>query len=303
MRYSYPFLNKAQTLGFSAKAFFARAKEIGYKTAGNKLLFYRDENNFLLKRIRGSFSFNYRPKLFEYHNFEIAYRKYSTDNYVQQELNPNFFLADKNSQQYFYLDYEFIFDRRDIKPYPMHGYQLTASIRKEGLGIFKERNGLFTTAVLDKYFSFNKRWSLELNAKAKFSFIRNWHPFNNYKALGYEGDFLRGYELYVMDGLDYFYLKSSFRIKIFEKIYEFNRMMPVKAFKVMPIKIFFTINNDTGYINDPQLGEINPLGNKWLWGGGIGLNFVLYYDKVIRLEYSFNQLHERGLFFQYTLSL
>ena len=302
IKYTLPIINKAQTLGLTTNVFYSRTKEMGYTTEANRLLFFRSEEDFLLRRARGGFTLHYRPKLLEYHNFKLEYQKNTADEFVLGELNPNYFLDGRTSQQLFYLEYEFIYDRRDIRPYPMKGFQVNATVQKEGLGIFKERNGLYVSARYDQYFSFTKRLSLELISKGKLALVRGWQPYNNYSSLGYSGDFLRGYELYVMDGLDYFYLKSTFRIKLFERTFNFSKLMPLNAFKVMPLKIFFTVNNDTGYVNDPQFGEINTLGNKWLWGGGVGLNFVLYYDKVFRFEYSFNQLGERGLFMQYKLS-
>ena len=59
---------------------------------------------------------------------------------------------------------------------------------------------------------------------------------------------------------------------------------------------------DRAYVNDPQYGEINPFGNRWLWGGGLGLDLVLHYDKVIQIQYSINHLKEKGLFLHFKLS-
>ncbi|MCB0565677.1 MAG: hypothetical protein KDD01_15005, partial [Phaeodactylibacter sp.] len=63
------------------------------------------------------------------------------------------------------------------------------------------------------------------------------------------------------------------------------------------------LNNDLGYTNDPYTARLNPLSNRLLWGGGIGLDIVLYYDKVIQIEYSFNDLMENGLFLHLNLNI
>ena len=47
---------------------------------------------------------------------------------------------------------------------------------------------------------------------------------------------------------------------------------------------------DMGYVNDKRYATANPLANNWLHSYGAGLDFVTYYDKVLRLEYSFNSL-------------
>ena len=42
--------------------------------------------------------------------------------------------------------------------------------------------------------------------------------------------------------------------------------------------------------------KINTLNNKMLYTGGIGLDIISIYDVVLRIEYSFNQLNQNGLF-------
>ena len=41
------------------------------------------------------------------------------------------------------------------------------------------------------------------------------------------------------------------------------------------------------------------LDNKFIFGTGIGLDFVTYYDKVLRLEYGINDMGETGLFIHF----
>jgi len=71
---------------------------------------------------------------------------------------------------------------------------------------------------------------------------------------------------------------------------------------VMPVKWYLSLNNDFGFVNNPFYKENNSLGNQLLWGGGIGLDIVAYYDKVFRLEYSFNSLGESGFFLHWELN-
>lgn len=44
--------------------------------------------------------------------------------------------------------------------------------------------------------------------------------------------------------------------------------------------------------NDPT----SVLQNSLLYGTGVGIDFVTYYDKVLRVEYGINGLGESGLF-------
>ena len=110
-------------------------------------------------------------------------------------------------------------------------------LEKEGVGIFKERNGFYLTSKFAQYFSFGKRWSTEIIFKGRVSLIRAKQPYNKYKSLGYFEDYLRGYEFYVVDGLDYGYFKSSLRFEIINERVNWGKLMPVKPFKLMPLRI------------------------------------------------------------------
>ena len=47
--------------------------------------------------------------------------------------------------------------------------------------------------------------------------------------------------------------------------------------------------NNTDYIN-------NSLANSILWGRGFSIDYVTYYDKLLRIEFSINDLCEQGVF-------
>jgi len=176
-------------------------------------------------------------------------------------------------------------------------------IEKEGIGIFNERNGMYASVQYTQYLPIVRRLNLELIGKGRTALIREFQPYNNYWAMGYGDDFLRGFEFYVVDGLDYAYLKSSFRLNLLDLQVNWGRYMFIPQFRVMPFQVYFTVNNDVAYVNDPQTAEINPLGNRWLWGGGFGLDFLFYNDKVIQIQYSFNDLGENGLFLHFEFNL
>jgi len=55
-----------------------------------------------------------------------------------------------------------------------------------------------------------------------------------------------------------------------------------------------------GYIYDPPNKTSNPLQSKLLWGNGISLDYVTYYDKLLRIEYSVNHLGEKGVFLHFS---
>jgi outer membrane protein assembly factor BamA len=77
-------------------------------------------------------------------------------------------------------------------------------------------------------------------------------------------------------------------------------------FNKIPIEIYTNVFFDAGYVYDKsgvykQYG--NTMVNKIMYGIGIGIDFVTYYDKTLRLDYSFNALGENGLFIHWKAAI
>ena len=55
----------------------------------------------------------------------------------------------------------------------------------------------------------------------------------------------------------------------------------------------YVVNNDPNYL------ALNDLANTSLYGAGLGLNVVTYYDKMLRIEYSINKEFEGGFYLHF----
>ena len=60
--------------------------------------------------------------------------------------------------------------------------------------------------------------------------------------------------------------------------------------------VYLNIFADAGYVKDSYYKNSNALSNTWLFGYGIGLDYVTYYDKTLRFEYSINRMGQGGFF-------
>lgn len=216
-------------------------------------------------------------------------------------LNPDFFLDGATRLQYLALDYNYTYDKRDFSRYPMKGYVAQLNVLKEGFGIFNEINSLYVTATYGQYWQFGK-WSFGGIARARKGLITQKQPYYNSRALGYEEDFVRGYEYYVIDGQDFVFGKAFARFELFNRDINLGKTMPIKAFKILPLKYYLKVYSDHGYVNAPFHSEGNPLANEYLRGFGVGIDAVLYHDYVFRFEYSINHLKEKGFYFHYKVS-
>ncbi len=301
LEYTLPYINKAQTIGLVANGLFTRNKEVGITTDANRLEFYRGEK-FQFNRYRFGGGIIYRKKIFQKHQAElIYYRRTIKDSVLVQ--NPDF-LAGNTTQQFFKIQYQFTEDRLNLRAYPTQGYRIRGEIVKEGLGVFKNRNALFIQPSYAHYFPFGKKkkYSLGLFTQGRYQFIRQKPAYYDNQALGYEESFIRGYEYYVIDGMDYVLGKTSMRYEVFSKGINWGKAMPIKSLKYMPLRIFLTTNYDFGYVNEPYYQQGNPLANEFLYGGGIGVDLVLFVDKVFQLEYSINKQGEKGFYLHFSLS-
>ena len=226
------------------------------------------------------------------------------DPLIIQEFNPDYFANGSNRQRFFRAAYHFAFDYRDIRAYPWEGYYIGGTIEKDGLGFFNDRNALTLRARAEKFIPFWNRWSLGLVTRLKYSFIRQQQPYNDNRALGFGQDKLTGFEFYIIDGLDAAMLRSNLRFEIWRGNIEFGKWVFIEAFRTLPFRLNLSVANDIGVANDPFANrQVNPLSNRLLYGGGVGLDFIFYYDFVFRVSYQYNDLGEGNLILDFSLGL
>jgi len=185
----------------------------------------------------------------------------------------------------------------------MKGQLFSVLLQKDGIGVSDDVNSLISIVEYRRFISFNPKASVALIGKSKVSFIRKQLPYTHVSSLGYEDDVLNGYELYVVDGLDYLYAKTALRFQLLNNEFNLGKAMPIGQFKVLPYQLFFVVNNDVGYVNSPYYDHYGAFNNQVLWGGGVGLHFLIYNDKLVSIEYNINKFGEKGLFLRFDFSL
>ena len=303
LSYRLPYINKKQTLGLFSYVSYSRERQVDYISSGNKQVFFGNEEKFVFQKFKSELALTYRPKIRISHEFILSFTQDQIDQIIIDELNPLFFTNNDNFQRFLLLGYKLTVDQTDIRPYPLKGYRVKTSIEKSGLGVFNDINAFKIEGSYSRFFTLKPdRWYFSVQTSGKLSLIRSRQPYKYNRAIGFNGHSLHGFELYNIDGLDMAYIKTTLRFKFLEKKINFGKLMPLKPFRHMPLKLLLTFNNDSGYVNGPFSQENNPLNNRILWGGGIGLDLVVYYDKVFQIEYSFNDLLENGLFLNFDLN-
>ena len=298
--YSFPYVFDQSNIGFTASIYFADNKEIPYKTIDNRPQFFQHpDERVMLQRFRTAFNIRMRPSVEMHHSVSFQFHRNSVNEYVIEELNPDYFLNRVNSLQFFMINYDVQYDKRFNYLMPYEGYRLRLNAKKEGLGILKEHNSFILQAVAEYYQPFSENFGLGTKVIGKTNLVRSTQAFANNTGLGWGGDLVRGYDLYVMDGIDHLLVKNHIKKQILNFDYEMKRpkFLP-SQFKSINMQMHLRFNFDFAYINEPIYFETNTLNNRWIYGYGPAIDLILYNSYLFSIEYSFNDLGEHGLFLE-----
>ncbi len=295
--YERPWLNRRQTIGMRAAIGFSRNREVQYTTLGNRQQFAVDPEQWLRQRQYVHLSLSWRPKLLTTHLFSLEYQHNRVGDTVARQLNPDFFGRARSQQRLFSAAYRVVVDLRDAHPYPLKGWLAALEVRQNGLLPSDDLHLLRVGAEFRHYRSWGRRWSTEWILKGRASWPRRQPPFYNNQALGYGNDIVRGYEFFVVDGLDFLLQKSTLRFCLLDAYLHTGRWLPFP--KHLPLRAFLALHHDTGYARDPFFAARNPLNNRWIRGYGLGVNFVLFYNSVVRIEWSRRSTGGSGIYLNY----
>lgn len=294
LEYTRPFLSTTNRIGLTFNTLYKYSKEIAYNTINNKLVFFKNNKKNLFKQFRISLGFTFRPKIYDTHAITLLYFNNLIDESVL-DYNSNYF-SNTNNQKYFSITYSYRKDKRKYIMYPKGGYLLVGRVLKSGIGVFDEINLLDISIKLEKHFEINKNFISSFILKGKSRIYGNESNYFNSKAIGYDKDLISGYDLYVIDGKDFAYLKTSQRFKITSGFLDLKRTILIKQFKYIPYEFYLSINFDMAYVNNNVNFVVNSFENRLLFGHGAGLDLLLY-NNLFQIHYSFNHIGDSGVFF------
>ncbi|UZR92698.1 BamA/TamA family outer membrane protein [Chondrinema litorale] len=300
--YRVPFLDKKQSLGLTVRTSYSENNNISYNTIGNKLQNVEYDKNIMRRQFDFGLALTKRVGFYDFHNIDINYRNLKVADTVSY-LNPEYFLNGQDLHRYFQLRYTYTHDYRDFSAYPLKGHILNISLEKTGLGIFDDVDLLIFKTSYAKYMDLGKNFYLGSSFSGKVS-LPETQPYIHMRALGYRQDFIRGYDLYVIEGQHFGLTKNTLRFKFLDEKMDAGKFIPIDQFNVIPIEMYFKGYIDVGYVRNSTTNFYNEaLSNKPLWGTGFGLDIVTFYNAVIRLEYSFNSRNENGFFLYFSSDL
>lgn len=297
--YTFPYLNHQKNLGVYLNFLYVTSKEIPFETRNNQLQFFRWDDQPLLTRFRSSLGLKYRRSKSTFHTLYLEYHQKSLSDTISMDLNPDYFNPYEGDIRHLSFHYRYRFSRVDKKIYPTKGERLILDFRKDGFGLFGDLNLLYLMAGFEQHFRFSNRFSSGFKIKGRKGVaFKGEVPYSYLPGMGYYDDVLSAYQLYVIDGLDFIYLKTFQKILLADLEYDFKSYMPLKAFKTLPLKIYLCIHGDLGYVDEPRYAQFNPFNNRFLMGAALSLDLVIYENYFLSCEFTLNHTGETGIFFQ-----
>ncbi|MGY6562517.1 MAG: hypothetical protein ACXITV_10450 [Luteibaculaceae bacterium] len=299
LRYSIPNINKAQTLGLEFASTLFQNWEVTHGTVNNERLFFSMPNQNASETVRHRSALTYRPNFYVFHRLDVSYqRSFTLDTVVT--FAPDFFDNGTNTMAFMALQYDFLFDNRDYRYYPLKGLFFGVNIRQEGLGVVNNEYALTTIyPFYNQFFKLSDRLFYGHSARGKWSSTSNI-PYFRQRGLGFGEEVVRGYQYYVIDGQHYFLTKQNIKWMLVRPKEYHYRLTGKPQFDKFHFAMYLNWFIDTGYVWDDLYALQNPLANEYLYATGVGLDVVAYYDSVLRLEVATNKQRETGFFVGFT---
>lgn len=294
LSYSRPYIDKAQKTGLRFDLSYSTNKEIPYRTQADKWLFARSEE-LLRTRMYAELILSHRRGLYQYHTVGVRYSFNEIADTIAR-LNPDYFLDGRTRQRYLSLSYGYRYDRRDNVVYPLQGKLITAAGGISGLLPGDNFHFLEASGSMTRYWSLGKQFYLASGVRGRVTWPAR-QPYYNLRGLGNAVDMVRGYELFVVDGQRTAIWRNSLRYQLFNVRKELG-WLHIRQFNTLPIAAYITAFGDAGYVSSTVAEQYQSrLANRPLFGTGLSLDVVTFYNLVFRFSGTVNAQGKTGFFF------
>ncbi len=296
INYKIPYIEKTQRHGLSFGVQYNELKNLQLYTDDHVAQFF-ETDLVLSENYSFGMGYLYRSKITDFHSLEASF-KFSSIADTVAILNPNFYGPGKVNQDYVFLRYSYRKDKRDIRSYPLKGYQLKAEILKYGIGLYNDIDYYELKASMAKYFDLGNEYYLS-NYISGYVSNPDDRPYSSYNGMGNGLDLVRGYELDFIEGPRYFVSKNTFKKKLFSGS-KYWKKFPVPQFRTIPYALYLKTFVDFGYVqNFPNYEGNSRLTDRFIAGGGVGLDFITMYDAIFRVEYTVNKEQKGGIYLHF----
>ena len=219
------------------------------------------------------------------------------------ELNSDYLAGNKKSNTSLSLYADYYYDSRNSHSYPLKGNMLKVFINKVGMGLLsKDINEFYYGIDFHFYQTLSKKWYVAEMIKAENSAGEN-APYYYQLNMTQGKDFIRGYDLYTLEGDQMYFCRNNLKYELVKpSLKKVKEGQEKNKFKALQYAFYLNLFADAGYSVN-KFTENNPYNNKLLFSWGLGIDFVTYYDLVIRFEYAFTSIGTNGFFFGFGMPI
>ena len=107
--YRIPYIDKTMKTGAGFSLSYITNKTLAFRNLNDTLNYIRNLDEILRRRFSGAIYLKKRYHFYDNHTLELRYNNNSISDTIRK-LNPNYFLDNRTSQQYFQLSYDFNYD-------------------------------------------------------------------------------------------------------------------------------------------------------------------------------------------------
>jgi outer membrane protein assembly factor BamA len=291
--YKIPWIGKGQKIGLTFGAAYQNLYTVEYGSLENKRQMLYDYNS--LQNVKLTAMLNLRPGLYNYGTVKLSGEWIKASDSLYQ-LDTNYLGGQKKTNLSLSLYADYYYDSRNSHSYPLKGSMLKVFVNKVGLGIVSKDVDIFYYGVdLHFYQAIGRKFYVAEMVKAEGASGQNY-PYYYQLNMGYKKDFIRGYDLYTLKGDQMYYFRSNFKYELINpSLKKVKSGQEKNKFKALQYAFYLNAFADCGYVVD-KFTENNPYNNKMLFSWGLGLDFVTYYDMVLRFEYAFTSIWTNGFF-------
>lgn len=286
-QYEQPYSDKNLKHGYKVGISYAFNKEINYQTISNQQHFIDTLSG--IKRWNANLEYTYRPKLRTRHSFRAGFIQQQVDSQILA-LNPKYFNTLQNKISYPEFSYSLHYANVDYIPYPLTGWLAEVSLLKRGFNSDVSMWQLGGKVTRSWHLAGKTYFGLQAFGMIRVPFDQ---PFINQRMLGYGDLYVRGLEKYVIDGVAATLLRQTLRYELFN--FSIPTFIKSRSHDEVPFRIYPKVFFDYGYVHNKYFTN-NSLVNRSLYSAGFGVDIVSFYDFILRVDYSFNQLGQNGLF-------
>lgn len=297
--YEIPYINRSKSVGMGLFTSYSTQHEINYITQDNKQLFYQGDQ-LMLRTASIATNVHYRPGTRITHYLSFQYTSLRMEDSIRY-LNPEYLLTERTNPQYFSISYLLKADYRDNRAYPLKGYYMETELTHL-FNLNEAYNQQSARTSLRGYLPVLKN----IYAASEFTFrLTNPEikPYYLQNVMGFDRNYVRGYEYMVIEGPHYWIFKSHAMLNILPLRTIRIPFIRSEKFNAIPLSIYAGPHLDAGQTFPSINSNINPMQKELLVGYGLGIDFITYYDKVMRCEYTFRHKGASGFFLHFMATI